>query len=765
MLRRHPTLTVAALIIVTTAGVVRAQPAVESTTLVGTIEDASGARIAGATVILRSDRSPRLRIVESSVRGEFEVTALAPGSYTLTATASGFADAEAVAVVPASAPLVFVLRPAAILEEVRVTSASRQDELRALLNTRVDVVLRARIDDAGAQTVGEVLRELPGVLTRRGSEGAGAAGHQIQGIDSKQVLVLLDGLPLVGARGVKRGGAINLDRQSSEHLERVEVVKGAASALYGSDAIGGVINLVTEQARSPLHVRAVFAGGSRGDANVVAETGARTGAWTALFTAERHQSNGFDLTPTTPDTTAAPFKRVDLFGKLRWTPTSRFGLTALATGYANHATGQSIGELGAQDDDIHERTVNAALSADWLASPSTSVQVRGFTATFDEESAGRLAAPVAALLEPGALSERLLRADVSVAHVLGTRQHLQGGVEYLRDRYAGINRLRNDAGERASTSVAWLQHRLSLGSRLTTTAGVRVDHHSEFGEAVSPKVGVNARVVDGLHLRASYGHGFRAPDIGQLFYRFLNPTNFYQIIGNPHLTPERARSLQLGAEFQRRDRRARFGVNAFRNEVRDLIESFSLGFVATPAQLQTVFDRERLDRSFRPVLGRLLFTYKNVNDAVTQGVELDGEAALSRRVSLGGAYTYLDANDDKTGLELTGRHRHHGHARITWQADEVGLRANIRATMLSSWIAARATTAGVIDTRAPGFVLVDTFVSQRLRDGLNAFLSVDNLMDDRDPNTGVVVGTVPAPIFRPEAGRTFRVGVRWSWSR
>ncbi|MGH9348756.1 MAG: TonB-dependent receptor plug domain-containing protein [Vicinamibacterales bacterium] len=121
-----------------------------------------------------------------------------------------------------------------------VVSASRQEELREALNTRVDVVTRSRIDETGGhETVGEVLRELPGVVTRRGSETAGAAGEQIQGIDSRQILILIDGQPIVGARGIKRGGIINLDRQSTARLERVEVVNGSASALYGSDALGG----------------------------------------------------------------------------------------------------------------------------------------------------------------------------------------------------------------------------------------------------------------------------------------------------------------------------------------------------------------------------------------------------------------------------------------------------------------------------------------------------------------------------------------------
>ena len=167
---------------------------------------------------------------------------------------------------------------------------------------------------------------------------------------------------------------------------------------------------------------------------------------------------------------------------------------------------------------------------------------------------------------------------------------------------------------------------------------------------MSPKIAANARLGGGVSARASYGRGFRAPDIGQLYYRFLNPSNIYQVIGNPNLQPEYAKSLQVGGEYATPARRARVGVNFFRNDVRDLIESVNLGFAATPAQVTAIFAREGLDATFRPVAGRLLFTYKNINDAVTTGAEIDAELAVSRALSVAAAYTYLDARDDVSGL-------------------------------------------------------------------------------------------------------------------
>lgn len=742
---------------------VGAQPRADevASVLVGVVRDTSGGVIAGAIISVRSIGASFDRFAETGRDGTFQVFGLPAGACTISVVAPGFSLATLDVTVPAERPQEIALTPAPVVEQVVVQSASRQDELRETLNTRVDVVTRNRMQDTGAETVAEVLREVPGVVTRRGSETSRDVGTQIQGIDSRQVLVLIDGLPLVGARGIKRG-VVNLDRQSTSRLERVEVVKGAASTLYGSDAIGGVINLITRDASGPFEVGATVSGGSFGELNARGESGFRQRIWSGLFSAERHRHDGFDLTPTTPDTTGAPYRRTDGFAKVRGQLSPTFAITGLGTGYVNDAGGRSLGELGLQEDDIRESTINTAASADWLIRPTTTLQARGYYSRFDEESSARLVSNQTPL-DPGRLHERLGRVDATLSQTLGSRQMLQGGAELSRDEYSGVNRLRDDAGEDVTTGVLWGQHRIAFG-RATTTAGVRVDRHSIFGSAVSPKVAANYHLASDVYVRASYGRGFRAPDIGQLYYRFLNPSSIYQVIGNPTLQPEYANSWQVGAEAVVGDRRARFGVNFYRNDVDDLIESVSLGFVTSQAQLMEILEREGLDPSFRPVLNRQLLTYKNVNDAVTQGVELDSEVALRSNLTLAGAYTFLDARDQRTDLELTNRSRHQGHVRLAWQLDRIGLRANVRGTFLSSWIATRSASTGV-ETRADGFGIWDAYVSQRIARGLSAFMSLENLTDSQDPNVGVVnANGTPAALYRFEAGRAVRFGVRWSWS-
>jgi outer membrane receptor for ferrienterochelin and colicins len=734
--------------------------------LTGIVRDGTGAVVPAATVIVRHSSSSFERLVDTGRDGRFVVSPVDAGDYRIEVVAPGFAVASANARVPSQTELAVELLPAPVVEAVQIVSASRQQELRESLNTNVNVLSRRQIEESGAQTVAEMLREVPGVMSRRGSETAGAAGEQIQGIDSRQVLVLLDGQPIPGGRGIKRG-VINLDRQSLNRLEQIEVVKGASSALYGSDAIGGVINIITRDATAAFDTTGELSGGSFGEVNAVAGIGFRRDRFSGLFSAEHHQNDGFDLTPSTFDTTGAPFERVDFLARGRVRASSALSMNVLVTGYDNRTEGRSNGELGPQEDRIEESTLNVNLQGDWLPRASTSVQARAYVSRFDENSAATLAPPQSTVLAPGALDERLVKIDASFSQFIGANQQLQGGAEYWRDEYSGINRLRNDAGERASISTAWAQHRLTFGSRVTTTLGVRTDHHSQFGNAVSPKAAVNARLGGGVSARASYGRGFRAPDIGQLYYRFLNPSNIYQVIGNLNLQPEYANSVQIGAEYATPDRRARFGVNVFRNDVRDLIESVNLGFAATPGQVLQILQREGLDTSFRPVAGRLLLTYKNVNDARTQGVELDGEFAATPSLSFAGAYTYLDAKDDVTDLRLTGRNTHHGSVRATWRHQPSGFSANVRGLFFGEWIAARATVNGrPSDTFAPGYAVFDAYASQRLLRGLNVFAALDNLTDAQDPNLGQLSATgAPLAIYRPDAGRTFRFGVRWNWSR
>ncbi len=725
----------------------------------GSVADAAGQPISGATVVLRNKRTGLERIATTGGSGGYSFAGLNDDEFEVIAFASGFARVSKAADLSAS-DVSFVLEPEHIREQVTVVSGSRQEELRESLNTKVDVITAADIKTTGHETVGETLRELPGVLTRRGSETSGTAGEQIQGLDSRQVLVLMDGQPLVGARGIK-SGILNLDRQSTFRLDSVEVVKGASSALYGSDTIGGVINLRTKEQTAPISAFASVAGGNFGAVDLKGNIGFKREKVSGIVSLERHKHNGFDLDPSTFTAEGSGFHRYDLYTRGKYQFTEGFSVNGFVNSYWNDSLGRVVGEpgvlnpTGQQTSAIRDDSQNYGLTADWAIDGRTNLQVRGYFSRFGELNRSN-AHPSGAELPEGRLYEHYGKFDATFSRIIGERHFLQAGAEFSTNRYTGLNRLQNDRGQ-ADTQVVWFQDKISLVDRLTLTVGGRFDHHSIFGSAVSPKIGLNYRVADFASLRASWGRGFRAPDLGQIFYRFSNALFGYQVIGNPSLSPEHSGSWQIGGEFNAAKRKARFGVNLFRNDVRNLINSRNLGLV-TLANVDALLAANGLDPILKSFItyDRLLFVYQNLANIYTQGVELDGSYQLPSGFLISGAYTYLDAKDKAETVAnryLTGRHKHQGHFKFAYSNFEHGFNANLRATFYSSWWSS-ATVKG------DAFQLWDIYAAKTLWKGLELYGTIDNVFDSRDANAGTG-GTV----LRYEAGRAFKLGLRWSFDR
>ncbi|MEJ1934769.1 TonB-dependent receptor, partial [Nostoc sp. NIES-2111] len=385
--------------------------------------------------------------------------------------------------------------------------------------------------------------------------------------------------------------------------------------------------------------------------------------------------------------------------------------------------------------------------------PSTTLQARAYTARYDENNLttpiGRPEPP-----SPSNLNERLHRLDATISQAIGSAHFLQFGGEWAQTLYRGANRLAGDnIGQQVTATDGWVQDKWTINRFLTLTAGSRITAHSLFGQAVAPKAGLIFKLNDAWILRASFGMGFRAPDLGQLYFRFANPASFYQVIGNPNLQPEHSQSFQFGTLF--RQRRYRLGVTVFRNNIRDLIDSRNVGTPRSAAELNTLLNAYGIPPFFDPLIGRQTFVYFNQSRIFTQGFELDGEYAFHRNLRLSGGYTYLHALDRLTRLGLTQRHRHHAQTRLDYLIPRWGLTTNLRGSFYSHWLL-NATTG----TRGLPFQIWDAYVGKDLRRGFQTFLAVDNLNNSRDGKLSLANPTFD----RPDFGRSYRVGLRYRFT-
>ena len=244
-----------------------------------------------------------------------------------------------------------------------------------------------------------------------------------------------------------------------------------------------------------------------------------------------------------------------------------------------------------------------------------------------------------------------------------------------------------------------------------------------------PRVGLMYRAAGSFRVRASYGQGFRAPDLGQLYYRFLTTSGIYQIIGNPNLRPESSASTQFG--FDTGSGRLRFGVTYFRNDVKNLIQTQLLGRPRTQEQLDAILTQFGVGSTFAPGLNRLTYLYQNIENVFTSGLEGRVSLRLTDSFVVTSGYTYLDARDKDTGQFLSHRHKHHGNFRIWWSSKRLGgLRTNFRGTYLGKWPIAGRRQSIVLDS----YQLWDWYVAKPIRSGFELYGVIDNIFDSTDSN-------------------------------
>ena len=726
------------------------------TAVEGTVVDSSSGILVGADVFLR-DMDSGLEIHQATDNeGRFRFLA-GPGKYQVTAALSGFDSTTHNLTLAQTEPadLRFELSPAALATQGVVVSGSREQELIENSTTKVDVIPQRLLHDSGYETVRDVLSEEPGIVTRSGSS-ATRSETQIQGIDSRQSLILIDGLPVVGAKGIK-SGILNMDRQSVGRLERIEIVKGAASAIYGSDAIGGVINMITREPRSPLEASVTTSGGSLNRFDVRADLGFVKDKWSGFFEAERHKQNPFTLIPSSFGTTGPGFRRYDYLGKLGYEFSDRFKLRATAHSFVNQDRGSLLSSFGPTNSMTNDSAQHYAVSADVGLTPMTRWNLRGFYGKYDESSISDVVSQPGPINSVANLNQRLYRFDSSVSQVIGKRQFLQGGVEWTQDEYRGYNRLLGDnAGQGISMVDLWINDRLSLHERFVLTLGSRFNHHNLYGSHFVPRVSSLFRLTDNLRIRGTLGRGFRAPDLGQLYYRFQNPLHFYQVIGNTHLQPERSTTYQFGFDYGMR--KIRFAANFFRNDIRDLIQAEFIGQPRTPEEMQVLLRTFDISSEFNPALHRFFYLYRNVDNVYTSGIESKIELKPTRNLMVSVGYTYMDARDKDTDAFLSGRHRHHGNFRIFYSSSRLGgWRTNLRGTYFSKWpVSGRGGT-----LIGAAHQIWDWYVAKPISRGTELFFVVDNLFDSKDS----YLNAAQPSFLRADPGRLFRVGMRWRFNR
>jgi outer membrane receptor for ferrienterochelin and colicins len=594
----------------------------------------------------------------------------------------GFAPARIADVRTADRDTIHIaLTPLALSLDATVVTAARREQRLADAVVPVELISRRQIEETGSTDVASVLTERLGIQLDRGLPGN--SGVQLQGLGSQRVLVLVDGQPLVG----RIGGTLDLSRVSAANVERIEVVKGPQSTLYGSDAMGGVINIVTRRAETGrMEARLQAVGGSMGRSDMLATMLGNRGTTDAVLDLGLRR---VALTPGVTDAAGTFADRYDVSPSVAWRPAT--GLTVQAGGLftgerQRYRTGplfrfvdrdQMAARVGGEYVRARHR-VGALLYRsrfDHLARASTFDSPQGDLGDRDRQQLTELELTYAGPTPLGQLDAgvEIRRESIVADRVQGMRQQWD-----LVEPFAQIG---------------------LLFGPVAITPGVRYTNNSQWGSTLAPRLAALWQATDEVRVRASAGRGFRAPDFKELFLSFANAQAGYAVVGNPLLRPETSANVQLHVE--RVGVRTFVRASVFENQLEQFIQ-----FVASE------------DAG--------VFSYENVDRAWTRGAEVES-GFTHDRFRVEGGYSLLRTRDLGSGLELLSRPRHSGRLSVS-AGNLVGGR------MAATLVHTGATTTGrdelgVTTAQQPAFTRLDLRGARPITGGLELSVGVDNVLN------------------------------------
>jgi vitamin B12 transporter len=583
------------------------------------------------------------------------------------------------------------------LPDTIVVTATRIPTPEEQVASSITVVTAEDIAARQLQSLPDLLKQVPGLNVVQTGGAGGQTSVFMRGTNSNHTKVLVDGIDVSDPSN--SGGAFDFGQFLTQDIQKVEILRGPQSGLYGSDAIGGVINIITKSGAGPAQFNAGVEAGSFDTFNQMANlSGSLDQFHYAANVAHFHSGE----TPVTPlDLLAPGEKRIDDYydnftasTKLGFDVTENFdlGLVARYTDTHLRLTGENEDNFPADFPDSAQSANNtlqtyARATAHLLSFAGVLEQTLGIA--YSNIKSSDFAPELA---RSDAFGERV-KFDWQGIIRLAADEKLVLGAEHQRDEIT--------APISASTSIdsGYAELQSSFGDRLFDTLSVRYDKNDRFGGKVTYRFAPAYLMESGTKLKASIGTGFKAPTLNQLFQSFPD----FDFFANPNLKPESSVGWDLGVEQALAGDRLRFGATYFHNNIKNLI--------ADSADFTTDI---------------------NVGRAVTQGVESFVAYQPIQVLTLRLDYTYTQAMDEIAEQELLRRPKHKGSLNAAWAATR---RLSLNATVLSvsSWVDGNRDFS-ISRLNASPYTTVDMAAAYELNSNLSLYGRLTNLLDRRYEN-------------------------------
>ena len=591
----------------------------------------------------------------TNTRGEFTISNLPEGTHTLNVSHLNYTT-EAREVRSGETDIVIRMRESMVQLGQVVVTGTGTHHLMKNSPVPVNVITSRELSNAGISTLDEALQKLTPSFSNM-TNGMGTT-LSLNGLPEKYFVFL--------ENGRRMGGDNTYERIDVSRIKRIEILSGASSALYGTNAVGGVVNIITNDVKHAVNLSSDTRYTSHGRFTQSIAADVNTGRFGSYTSYRRSQAESWQLSPyernkkdslvETQKVASAGFHSDNVNQRFTYDATDRLSFQ-LRGGYFRNITRRPA---AAYDYDLQHRTYSWGAGVKYLLSPDAYITA-DYQADFFSSRYNFLNASKTYKTQPG---DELVRkrtrnqqANVKGIFNLGERNKVSVGVEYLADMLSSPTE--NISHKTAYTAAIFAQDEITITRQLRALAGVRYLYHEFFKSYATPNVALMYG-QGGLNLRASYAAGFRAPTLSELYASETTKAVDRITIGNLNLKPEKSDYFSLNAEYAH----SRFTVstNFFYNRIRDMIDYRT---IATGEEAKKKYGHEEVRQR------------DNVYKAEVRGINVAAQAYLGAGFRIGAGYTHLDTKDDETGRPIDKSLRNAANVNAQWTRTWGGYTMNI----------------------------------------------------------------------------------------
>ena len=598
-------------------------------TVKGVVSDNEGEPLPGASVWVAGTNVG----IATNAKGEFALK-IRGGDYNFRVSYTGYVTQEKAVNTSQEPTLAFVLEEAKNnLDEVVVTG-SRSERMLKDVPVITRVITNHDIKQINPPDFKTLLEyELPGLQFESAGHGTALPAMSFQGVAAQYVLFLVDGERLAG-----EGATNNIDYNMLDinNIERVEIIKGAASALYGSNALGGVVNIITKNPDRPFVGQMSANMSTRETQKYNISLGTKLEKFSSLTSASYSKKDAYSISDTRGSETI--FERPGLPDSVVIGEVGTSGVRGYETVNLQQKLGYNVNEklsfgvngsyynntlLEPSETTEETRFSNYTLGgkADYYLSEASKLTGSYIYSKFDKHEE-----TIATGVDIHTYGDMKHTARINYTNRLAYKHAITAGVEFDGERLSHYM-FKDTTAKNMETYTLYAQDEYSITDRLILVGGLRADYHSAYDLHISPKLTAMYKISD-FSFRGGYSGGFRSPSLKELYTEWSH-RGMFMMIGNPDLKPETSHHVSLSTEYTKGI--FNMSVSGYYNWFED--------------KITTYMTEDRIEG------GRMNnMSYVNADSARTYGVDVNTQVRLPFDVTLKGSYSYVN---DKT--EIDGR--------------------------------------------------------------------------------------------------------------